>query len=233
MFERTDDEIEQMLLHELFHILSRHAPDVRQDLYALIGFFACGPLEYPPELGFRKLTNPDTPVLAHCINVQSEFGVYPMIPVTFAKQPFSIAAGTNPFDYVELQLLGVEDNASGSLPLYLQGELWFTDPMQSQSFLQQVGFNTQYIVHPDEILADNFVFAVRGDPVQTPGLPAAIRARFAVLEFVAPQPFDAIGESLGRTVPTLQEVVHAPGLEAVFRVQSLLLAIQDVFEALS
>jgi len=30
------------------------------------------------------------------------------------------------------------------------------DPAQTPSFHQQIGRNTQYIIHPDEILAENF-----------------------------------------------------------------------------
>ena len=36
-------------------------------------------------------------------------------------------------------------------------------------FLEQVGRNTQYLIHPDEILADNFALLVMGEQnVQSP-----------------------------------------------------------------
>jgi hypothetical protein len=31
-------------------------------------------------------------------------------------------------------------------------------------FMEQVGRNTQYIIHPEEILADNFAMLVLGEP---------------------------------------------------------------------
>jgi len=32
------------------------------------------------------------------------------------------------------------------------------DPLKVGSFFEQIGRNTNYIMHPDEILADNFVY---------------------------------------------------------------------------
>jgi hypothetical protein len=43
------------------------------------------------------------------------------------------------------------------------------DPTREPAFLAQVGRNTDYLIHPDEILADNFVRLVFADPqVRTP-----------------------------------------------------------------
>ena len=33
-------------------------------------------------------------------------------------------------------------------------------PQESSGFLEQVGRNTQYIIHPEEILADNFALLI-------------------------------------------------------------------------
>jgi hypothetical protein len=36
------------------------------------------------------------------------------------------------------------------------------EPSQVPGFSEQVGQNTKYIIHPEEILADNFVFLLNG-----------------------------------------------------------------------
>lgn len=168
MLGRPADELQQIALHEIFHILSRANPALREQLYAIVGFYACPELAYPPSLAHRKMTNPDTPVLAHCITIQSQWGPYPMIPITYAKKPFSASAGADFKTYLEFKLLGVEIRESESVGLELSGAPWTTDPFSSQSLVSQIGMNTMYIVHPDEILADNFTYLVRGDSVQTP-----------------------------------------------------------------
>ena len=44
---------ERLLAHELFHILSRHQPELRQKLYGVIGFQPCGEIELPAALRKR------------------------------------------------------------------------------------------------------------------------------------------------------------------------------------
>jgi len=177
--ERSDDDLQQILIHELFHVLSRANPELRDELYAIIGFSPCPALVFPEALADAKMTNPDTPVLAHCITIQSQWGPYPMIPITYAKKPFSNAVGTDIFQYLDFELLGVEKRPDGSVPLNLGDQPWMTNPFQSQSYLSQIGMNTMYIVHPDEILADNFTFLVLGSQVQTPRIPDAMGAILA------------------------------------------------------
>jgi len=177
--ERTDDDLEQILIHELFHILSRTNPELRDELYAIIGFSPCPRLAFPSSLAEARMTNPDTPVLAHCITIQTQWGPYPMMPITFAKKPFSNTVGSDIFQYLEFELLGVEKRTDESVPLYLGEQLWLSDPFQSPSYIGQIGMNTMYIVHPDEILADNFTFLVRGTQVQTPRIVDAMAAVLA------------------------------------------------------
>ena len=44
------------------------------------------------------------------------------------------------------------------------------------NFFEQVGRNTQYIIHPEEIMADNFTFAILGkEDLSNPELVAEIK----------------------------------------------------------
>src|SRR5262249_25893817 len=64
------DRLQHVLFHELFHILTRSDPDLRDRLYRLIGFSLCGRrLELPNELASRLVTNPDAPRSLHRIRV--------------------------------------------------------------------------------------------------------------------------------------------------------------------
>jgi hypothetical protein len=49
----------------------------------------------------------------------------------------------------------------------MSGDPILLDPKQTPSFHQQIGSNTKYILHPDEILADNFMHLM----MQKPDLP--------------------------------------------------------------
>ncbi len=75
MPEKETDEADSGLLkrtiaHELFHILSRGNPTLREKLYESIGFTKCGEVEFPSELRSRKITNPDAPRNDHAIGVR-------------------------------------------------------------------------------------------------------------------------------------------------------------------
>ena len=51
----------------------------------------------------------------------------------------------------------------------MKGQPVVINPREEQAFLDKIGQNTNYIIHPDEILADNFVRLVMSDDnVPTP-----------------------------------------------------------------
>ena len=51
------------------------------------------------------------------------------------------------------------------------------DPKKEPAFFEKVGKNTNYIIHPDEILADNFVHLVIGTKnLSTPRIIDEMRA---------------------------------------------------------
>jgi len=161
-------DLETIVTHELFHILSRHDPGLRQQLYAIIGFTECPELAYPAELADLKLTNPDTPLVNQAIKV-SVFGQpYDVVPITYSPVPYSSGMGTNPLAFVTFKLLAVQTGPGETLPLYWNGKPFTLDVAQVPSYLAQVGMNTQYLIHPDEILADNFVQLIQGKTSNLP-----------------------------------------------------------------
>ena len=63
----------------------------------------------------------------------------------------------------------VEEREGRWRPLLNEGGPVLIDPSSSKSFAEQIGANTKYIIHPDEILADNFVHLVmRTENLPTP-----------------------------------------------------------------
>jgi hypothetical protein len=178
ILQKSASDLETIMIHELFHILSRHDPALRKKLYAIIGFTQCPELTYPKELESLKLTNPDTPVLQHSIQLQYMNQTYDFIPITYASKPYSKSMGSNPFSVMEFKLLGVQVGTTDTLPLYWSGgsgPLFTVDPSQVPAYYQKVGMNTQYVIHPDEILADNFVMVITGQTGQSPQILSQIK----------------------------------------------------------
>ncbi|MEO6039797.1 MAG: hypothetical protein ABIQ93_15390, partial [Saprospiraceae bacterium] len=64
------------------------------------------------------------------------------------------------FGYVEFNLFPIVSNTDGSWQVQVK-EDGFSSPLQMDSqpdFFRQIKDNTGYIIHPDEVLADNFSF---------------------------------------------------------------------------
>jgi hypothetical protein len=151
------------IAHELFHVLSRNAPDLRERAYAVIGFQPCGEVPFPPTLAARKITNPDAPKNDHCIHVESGPLSVWAVPILFSKSDhYNPANGGEFFDYLVFEFLVVEN--SGSHATYDPSKVTLLDVGKIQGFYEQVGRNTDYIIHPEEILADNFEYLLIGKP---------------------------------------------------------------------
>ncbi|MBN1515696.1 hypothetical protein JXA32_03910 [Candidatus Sumerlaeota bacterium] len=157
------EALQKLICHELFHILSRQNPELRDELYTAIGFVACDEIEFPEELKARKITNPDAPANDHCIRLKVDDAEHWAIPILFSKtEKYDVARGGEFFNYLQFKLLLVQrdDDSSAVKPLYDGATPRLIDPNDASGFFEQIGQNTSYIIHPEEILADNFVLLV-------------------------------------------------------------------------
>jgi hypothetical protein len=171
-------QLDRLLAHELFHLVSRHDGAVRAKLYQIIGFELCQPIELPPSLAPRRITNPDAPLIDCTTSLTATSGKpITVAPVLYAStKGYDAKVGPTLFQSLLFRLLVVERRGSRWQPVLTKGEALVLDPQKEPAFLEQIGKNTNYIIHPDEILADNFVRLVMGDKdVPTPRIIAEMR----------------------------------------------------------
>ena len=169
----NDELLKKTIAHELFHILSRNNPELREKLYRVIGFASCGEVAFPKELESRKITNPDAPRNDHAIRVQVNGQDVNVVPILFSTTSnYDPVRGGEFFTYLQLAFLSVSKNSTTG------GQL--LEPQQLSGFLEQVGRNTDYIIHPEEILAENFALCVMDKrDVPSPAILEKIRAVLA------------------------------------------------------
>jgi hypothetical protein len=151
------------MYHELSHVYNRLNPEKRQKLYRLIGFESIGydKLIIPPVLASRLLHNPDGVDFAQKITIKtSDSTTIQAIPVIYANadgyqqyKPFF-------FNYLEFNLYAVEPTPDGNWKVLTKpdGLNSILNLRRLPDFYRQIRDNTGYIIHPDEILADNFSF---------------------------------------------------------------------------
>jgi hypothetical protein len=176
---RSPADLDRLLAHELFHLISRQDGAVRARLYRLIGFEPCDPIELPPSLAPRRITNPDAPLIDCTIDlVGSDGKTYTSAPILYASiKDYDPAGGKTLFQHLTFRLLVVERKGGRWQPLLFKNEPVVIDPRKEPVFFEKVGKNTNYIIHPDEILADNFVRLVMEDKdVETPRVVEEMRS---------------------------------------------------------
>lgn len=185
---RETNELTRLICHELFHVLSRAAPSVRDGLYATIGFRRCAEPVLPEPLRGRRITNPDAPVNDHCIDVVIDGSRRTVVPILLSdSQRYDPARGGEFFEYLRLRFVAVrEDAAEGTTSLLLvQGQPLLVPVTELRGFFEQVGRNTGYIIHPEEILADNFAHLMMHTPdLESPQIVSRMQGFFAELRLL-------------------------------------------------
>ncbi len=170
----------KLICHELFHIMSRANPVLREKLYAVIGFVKCDEVAFPLALLSRKITNPDAPMNDHCIRLQVEGRERWAIPILYSgAEKYSVQHGGEFFDYLQFRFLLVERNDGSPIarPVYDGQKAKLVGADQVSGFIEQIGKNTEYIIHPEEILANNFALLVlQSHDVPSPEIIAKMKA---------------------------------------------------------
>ena len=160
---KSQKELQRLICHELFHILSRQNAKVREQLYGVIGFTKCNEIELPPELALRKITNPDAPRNDHFIRLKTDGRDCLAVPILLSSaKTYDTKRGGEFFAYLQFQFLVVEKSSDSQHyePAHEGSSPRLVGMPQISGFMEQVGRNTEYIIHPEEILADNFALLV-------------------------------------------------------------------------
>ena len=129
--------------HELFHCLTRNNPDFRADMYAILGFTVVdADYVFPEEIRNTIISNPD--VGHHNSYAAFEIGGEMInCVVIFTTDPFE-KPGDSFFNTMK----------TGLVPIDTLDTVYFSD--EAANFWDVFGRNTDYVIDPEETLADNF-----------------------------------------------------------------------------
>ncbi len=160
----ASQQLERIFIHELFHVLSSHNEKLRHALYEIIGFKPCPEIALPASLADSKITNPDGPTLSYYIELYNDGAKQLAVPLLYSPERFDPEQKKSFFGYMKFRLLVVERDGDDWSVVIEDGQPLLLDPKQTPSFHQQIGSNTKYIIHPDEVLADNFLYLMTEKP---------------------------------------------------------------------
>lgn len=147
--------------HELFHVLSRHAPAVRERLFALLGYRAVAPIAPPDDLAPHLVTNPDVRGLDAVTRVGFEGALAWAAPLLVAERAYE----EGPLlDYAVARHLVVEETASGFVARREpDGRAVVLAPAEIAGLADRLGGNTPYDIHPEEVCAEHFMLLLAGE----------------------------------------------------------------------
>lgn len=167
---RDPAELEKLLTHELFHVISNQHPELRADLYAIVGFQECPEIAIHPSLKQRRITNPDAPAIDCIIKLKEGEKTVRAAPILYSStEDFDPKKEQGMFAHLIFKLMVVVPDGRGWKAVDQGGRAVVLDPKSVLDFQEKIGRNTNYIIHPEEILADNFVHLVRQrDKLATP-----------------------------------------------------------------
>ncbi len=160
----SSDKVEDLFIHELFHVLSRYNPDMREKIYNSLGFQKCNEVAYPKEIADKRLTNPDAPLNNYYITVLNDTQPVDVMMILYSDLSYQ---GGSFFKYLKIGLMAVEGEANNKTPVYKNNYPYILETDKVKNFYEQVGKNTDYILHAEEISAEHFVYLLN----QTKGLP--------------------------------------------------------------
>ncbi|MFK8006182.1 MAG: hypothetical protein AB8H03_07420 [Saprospiraceae bacterium] len=158
---RNKEGFMETMFHEISHIYTRYHPKKQIALYQLIGFSNIGNMSnllIKDELKSRILLNPDGVNFAYHIELNEKSGrPYYAIPIIKSNETKYIDSKNDFFEYIDFSLykigvqhgVQVKTDAAGNSTI---------DMDNVPDFFEKITTNTGYIIHPDEIIADNFMY---------------------------------------------------------------------------
>ncbi|GAB2175928.1 hypothetical protein [Dongia sp. agr-C8] len=179
MADGAKEDLQWILAHEVFHIVSRQNPALRAPLYAAIGFVKVDPFPLPADIAAQLVTNPDAQGNDHLIRVTADDEEVCGTPILmFTTDRYDPAQGGDFFSYMKDRFLvsrRIADRKDG-VPV----DLRVVASNRVVGLERGTGENTLYNIHPEEILAENFAMLSTGlVKPRSPEVLNRIRAVFA------------------------------------------------------
>lgn len=154
--ESTPENLEYLLAHEMFHLLTRSNKDFKKSVYSVIGFNVTDrELFFPIDIIEKRISNPDIEMYDSYAEFTINGQKQKCSMMIYSAIPFS--AGKTLSDYLSVGLIPLNDSL---IPLQENGQTVIYSIDQAEDFYQKIGKNTEYIINPEEILADNFAYLV-------------------------------------------------------------------------
>ncbi len=159
----SPDQLDRLVAHEIFHVISRYNSALRPKMYGIIGYQQTKALIIPPQLKDLTVANPDAPENNYFITCTYNGKNMNFMPLTYSETPYDAVKGGTFFDYLMDDMLAVEIKDGIPQALTENGKPLLVTKDTLENFTEQIGTNTDYTYHPEETTADHFVMLIFDD----------------------------------------------------------------------
>src|SRR5712692_1273897 len=180
-FTSTADQLTYVVSHETLHVLTREDSALKERLYGAIGFRRCERVEIPESVSRMRVTNPDAVENRHTIAVRYRGKAVEAMPFpSFKSDDIDTRSGF--LGNARIAWLLVDRERADCRVRNGSAAGAEVAPEELRGLFEQIGRNTQYLAHPEEILADNFfqlfvsTFRSPAAEVQSPEILERMRA---------------------------------------------------------
>ncbi len=125
-------------------------------MYQVIGFNLMNNVAYPKGLKAYRITNPDAPQIDSYISLKVNGEPINCMMILYSDREYD---GGSLFKYLNIGFLSLKGDSIKTIE-YKDDKPVIYSYEQVTGFFEQVGKNTKYIIHPEEIIANNFVYAI-------------------------------------------------------------------------
>ena len=143
-----------LIAHELFHCVTRHSPEFRKKMYALIGFTIMDhDIEFPEHIKRMLMSNPDVEHIDNYAEftidgVKRKCTIITTYNMSWANAIDLFGPSVRFFNHIDISLVALDD---------LEHPFHFEE---ASDFWDKMGENTDYVNAPEECLAVNFSYAI-------------------------------------------------------------------------
>ncbi|OCL26717.1 hypothetical protein U472_12155 [Orenia metallireducens] len=159
----SDDKVKlkKLIIHELFHVISKNFPSLREKLYAILGYKKINNIILSDKLKSIKLTNPDAPTINYCTWVYLKKDLVPVVPIILIKADRkNIDSTQDILKSITTKMLILEEDDSYYKVLK---ESKLISRQDINRLKNPVANEMKYLEHPEEIIANSFTQVVTGD----------------------------------------------------------------------
>ena len=156
-----------LLVHELFHVFSRHNPKLAEKMYKIFKIWVADEIIYPKKIKNLLISNPDTPkIVFTTIMFQGKETL--VSPIIHSDKKYD-GKSKSFFDDMQVSLLFVDLRIYDEKLILIHKDMNQYNinnsilPIENvKEYTNKLGNNTDYNIHPEEVSAKHFEFLING-----------------------------------------------------------------------